>query len=143
MAEAKRSGVRSTSQNKRILVVDDNPDAAKLVSELLELQGHEVRSAHLPHEAIAIALEFQPDIAFLDIGLPAMDGFELVARLRMLPELRDCRFIAISGYDDLDDRRRSEQVGFEAHLVKPISMDILERVVLSAGSASKGASHVG
>src|SRR5450755_1634032 len=123
MAEPMKSGVRSISHNKKILVVDDDPDAAELVSGLLELQGHEVRSAHTSREAIAIAQEFQPDIAFLDIGLPTMDGFELAAALAMLPELRDCRLIAITGYDDADDRRRSKQAGFEAHLVKPIAMD--------------------
>ena len=143
MAEPMKSGVRGIPHDKKILVVDDDPDAAELVSGLLELQGHEVRSAHTPREAIAIATEFQPDIAFLDIGLPTMDGFELAATLAMLPELRDCRLIAITGYDDADDRRRSKQAGFEAHLVKPIAMDTLERIVLGAGRDPNDAQRVG
>ena len=137
MAEQAKSRVRGTQQGKKILVVDDNPDEAELVSGLLELQGHEVRAAHTPGEAIRIAALFQPDVAFLDIGMPIMDGFQLAAALRALPELRDCRFIAITGYDDADDRKQSKRIGFEAHLVKPIAMDTLENV-LTATNASSG-----
>ncbi len=128
MADQPKSRVRS-AQRKKILVVDDLPDEAELVSGLLERDGHEVRSAHTPSDAIRIAMEFQPDVAFLDIGLPMMDGFQLAAALRALPELRDCRLIAITGYDDADDRRQSANIGFEAHLVKPISMDTLRALV--------------
>jgi CheY-like chemotaxis protein len=143
MMKPLKSRVGGLQETQRVLVVDDNHDEAELVSGLLELQGHEVRSAYTPSEAIALACEFQPDIAFLDIGLPTMDGFELAAALRSLPELRDCRFIAITGYDDADDRRRSKQVGFEAHLVKPIAMDTLERIVRGASSKPAHERHVG
>jgi CheY-like chemotaxis protein len=128
MEELKSSGVH-LSWTKKILVVDDNPDAAELVSSLLLAQGHDVRSAHTAQEALLVAQEFQPELAFLDIGLPAMDGFELALALRALPNLDQCRLIAITGYDDAADRRRSKQVGFEAHLLKPIAMDTLERVL--------------
>lgn len=123
------SRVRSTPLGLRILVVDDHPDAAELVSGLLELEGHHVRSAHNPEEAIRLAAEFQPEVAFLDIGLPIMDGFQLAAALRALPELQTCRFIAITGYDDAEDRKQSRRAGFEAHLVKPISFETLQRVL--------------
>lgn len=123
------SRVRSTPLGLRILVVDDHPDAAELVSGLLELEGHHVRSAHNPEEAIRLAAEFQPQVAFLDIGLPIMDGFQLAAALRALPELQACRFIAITGYDDAEDRKQSRRAGFEAHLVKPISFETLQRVL--------------
>ncbi len=126
-----KSRVQSTRQPKKILVVDDNHDAAELVSSLLEREGHEVQTAHTPKEAINVAMRFQPDVAFLDIGLPEMDGFELAARLRSLPELRDCRLVAITGYDDAEDRKQSKRIGFEAHLVKPISLDTLEQVIRS------------
>jgi CheY-like chemotaxis protein len=135
--QATSSRVRSTQPGKKILVVDDNPDEAELVSALLELQGHDVRSAHSPSEAIAMAAQFQPEVAFLDIGLPAMDGFQLAAALRAMPELRDCRFIAITGYDDADDRKQSKRVGFEAHLVKPIAMETLESVLTATGPSSR------
>jgi len=137
MIDPTKSRVQATRHGKKILVVDDNPDAAELVSQLLVRQGHDVRSAHRPSEAIVLAAEFQPDIAFIDIELPVMDGFELMARLRALPELRDCRFIAISGYDDADDRKRSRRLGFEAHLIKPISMETLEQLVLGASAPSR------
>jgi CheY-like chemotaxis protein len=126
---AEQSRVQWSQRPKKILVVDDDPDAAELVSGLLESQGHEVRRAYTPGEAIRTALEFQPDVAFLDIGLPLMDGFELSAKLSAMPELRDCRFIAITGYDDADDRKQSKRIGFEAHLMKPISLDTLQRVL--------------
>jgi CheY-like chemotaxis protein len=138
MAE-RNSRVRGAQHSKKILVVDDNPDAAELVSGLLELQGHEVRSAHTPHEAIRVAREFHPDIAFLDIGLPAMDGFELAAALRLLPELGGCRFIAITGYDDANDRKQSKRDGFEAHLLKPISMETLEQVLTASATFARRA----
>jgi len=137
MAEQAKSRVRGTQVGRKILVVDDNPDEAELVSALLELQGHEVRSAHTPGEAIRVAAQFQPDVAFLDIGLPTMDGFQLAAALHAMPELRDCRFIAITGYDDPDDRKQSKRIGFEAHLVKPIAMDTLQSV-LTATNPSAG-----
>ncbi len=127
-----KSRVQNTLRPKKILVVDDNHDAAELVSSLLEAQGHEVQTAHTPTEALAVATRQQPDIAFLDIGLPEMDGFELAARMRSLPELRDCRLVAITGYDDAEDRKQSKRIGFEAHLVKPISLDTLEQVIQSA-----------
>jgi CheY-like chemotaxis protein len=130
------SRVRS-ARCKKILVVDDNPDEAELVSALLERDGHEVRSAHAANDAIRVAMQFQPDVAFLDIGLPLMDGFQLAAALRALPELRDCRMIAITGYDDADDREQSANVGFEAHLVKPISMDTLRAVVGASSSSAR------
>ncbi|HEX3775324.1 MAG TPA: response regulator [Polyangiaceae bacterium] len=129
MAEQSKSGVESAFRRKKILVVDDDADAAELVSRLLEGLGHEVRRAYAPREAIQIAIEYQPDVAFLDIGLPLMDGFELAAKLSALPELRDCRFIAITGYDDADDRKQSARIGFEAHLMKPVSTETLQRVL--------------
>ena len=137
MAEQAKSRVRGTQRGKRILVVDDNPDEAELVTGLLELQGHDVRSAHTPSEAIRIAAQFQPDVAFLDIGLPMMDGFQLALALRVIPELRDCRFVAITGYDDADDRKQSKRLGFEAHLVKPIAMDTLETVLAAIPPISR------
>jgi CheY-like chemotaxis protein len=129
MAETAKSRVRSTQLNSKILVVDDNPDEAELVSALLELLGNEVRTAHTPADALKLATQFQPEIAFLDIGLPTMDGFELAAALRALPGLRDCRFVAITGYNDASDRRQSKCLGFEAHLLKPIAMETLEHVL--------------
>jgi CheY-like chemotaxis protein len=128
---APNSRVQFALPRQKIIVVDDDPDAAELVSSLLERDGHEVRTAHDAREAIAVATEFQPDVAFLDIGLPTMDGFQLAAALRAMPELRHCRFVAITGYDDDEDRKQSARIGIEAHLVKPISLETLREVLIA------------
>lgn len=135
-----KSRVRGAQHKQKILVVDDDPAAATLISDLLEREGHEVRSAYTSNEAMRVAMQFQPDVAFLDIGLPAMDGFELASHLRALPELRDCHFITITGDTDPDVGKKSKRVGFEAHLVKPITLETLERV-LSEGNNPRRERH--
>jgi signal transduction histidine kinase len=107
----------------RVLVVDDNVDAANLLAEFLGDLGYETRVAHDGPSALKVASELHPTLALLDIGLPVMDGYELGARLKR--EHGDLRMIAITGYGDVGDRRRSEQAGFEAHLVKPIDLERL------------------
>jgi PAS domain S-box-containing protein len=109
----------------RILVVDDNADAAGGLARLVKLLGHDVRTAHDGPEALAIAQGDRPDAVLLDIGLPEMDGYEVARRLRKDPACRDCVIIAISGYGQDDDRRRGREAGFDHHLVKPIDPDAL------------------
>ena len=112
----------------RILVVDDNRDAAETLATVLELAGHEVRVAFDGPGALAAAEEFKPEAALLDIGLPVMDGYELAGRLRSNPALSGLRLVAITGYGQATDRQRSLAAGFSAHLVKPVDLE----VVLSA-----------
>ena len=109
---------------KRILVVDDNVDAAEALSQILQVSGYEVNVFNDPVTALHSLEYFLPDIAILDIGLPVMDGYELAVELR---KLRGpvCRLIALTGYGQQADRSRSEQVGFEAHLVKPVDIEKL------------------
>jgi CheY-like chemotaxis protein len=114
----------------RVLVVDDAPSAADLIGALLELQGHDVFTARGVVEAISLAARVKPDIAFLDIGLPNMTGFELADAIRCLPGMSACRFVAITGFDDGDDERRGRASGFEGRLLKPIAMETLARAVL-------------
>jgi CheY-like chemotaxis protein len=115
-----------TAQTSRaalsVLVVDDNVDAAGLLADLLEHQGHTIRVAHDASEALALASTFVPDVALLDIGLPTMDGYELARRLRSLPAWRGARLIAVTGYGQASDRDRSKEAGFDHHLVKPIDL---------------------
>lgn len=118
---------------QRILVVDDNPDAATLLSEVLEDHGHQVRTAHDGPEAIRLAKEFRPTLAILDIGLPVMDGYELAHRLRLEPTLAGMRLIALTGYGQESDRERSHQAGFVHHLAKPVAADALVRLVDQLG----------
>jgi PAS domain S-box-containing protein len=104
---------------RRVLVVDDNVDAASLLGELCTTMGHEVRVAHDGPQALAALDGFSPEVAILDIGLPVMDGYELAARIRERLD-HGCRLIALTGYGQEHDRRRSEDSGFAAHLVKPV-----------------------
>src|SRR5262249_37297061 len=108
---------------RRILVVDDNEDAAELLASALEIMGYTVRVAHDGPQALKVAAELDPDLALLDIGLPVMDGYELARRLQDEPGLRRGPLVAVTGYGQPADRRRSEAVGFAAHLVKPVDIE--------------------
>jgi CheY-like chemotaxis protein len=116
---------------KRVLVVDDNKDAAESMSMLLELWGHEVRRAYDGPSALASARRWQPEAVFLDIGLPGMDGYEVAERLRELPKGEDTVLIAITGYGQEDDRRRSQRAGIDHHLVKPVAPEGLRSLLES------------
>jgi signal transduction histidine kinase/DNA-binding response OmpR family regulator len=117
-------GVRhGTVAGRRILVVDDNEDAADLLASALEVMGHTTRVAHDGPEALKAAAEFDPDLALLDIGLPVMDGYELARRLHDDPGLRRMPLVAVTGYGQPADRQRSEAAGFDAHLVKPVDIE--------------------
>ena len=117
----------------RILVVDDNEDAADMLVSALKALGHEIRTAHDAPTALSVALEFIPQVALLDIGLPVMDGYDLGQRLRGDPRLAGIRLIALTGYGMEEDRRRSHEAGFEAPMVKPMDLDRLNAIILQAG----------
>lgn len=106
----------------RILVVDDNEDAAQMLAEVLGRSGYEVRFAHDGPAALSLLTGFTPDVAILDLGLPVMDGYELLAQLRRTPGMAELRFIAVTGYGQADDLRRTQEAGFLIHLVKPINL---------------------
>ncbi len=109
----------------RVLIVDDNVDAAETLAHLLGALGHEVKVFNDPAAALVQANAFQPELAILDIGMPVMDGYELAARLRAQPELQGCRFVALTGYGQDGDRMRSHAAGFSAHFVKPLQHERL------------------
>ncbi len=113
----------------RVLVVDDNEDAADMLADALTAMGHEVRKAHDGPTALEIAAELRPTVAVLDIGLPVMDGHELARRLRAMEGMAGVRIIAVTGYGQDADRRRTTEAGFDAHLVKPVDLDELAAVV--------------
>jgi CheY-like chemotaxis protein len=116
---------------RRLLVVDDNRDAAESMSMLLEMWGHEVAYAYDGPSALRTAQQWQPEAVFLDIGLPGMDGYEVAERLRALPESRSAVLIAITGYGQEDDRRRSQRASIDHHLVKPVAPDALRKLIAS------------
>jgi CheY-like chemotaxis protein len=114
---------------RRILIVDDNSDATQTLLVLLELWGHEVRSAGDGPAALAAAVELQPEIVLLDLGLPGMSGFEVAPQLRDLPGLQDVMIVAVTGYGQEEDRRRTREAGFDHHLVKPVDPDQLRKLI--------------
>jgi signal transduction histidine kinase len=126
--EAEAAAARFGAVPLRILVVDDNRDAAGSLAELLRLGGHQVTVAHDGPQALELALADQPEIVFLDIGLPEMDGYEVCRQARALG-LSDVRIIAMSGYGQLQDRQRSKAAGFDAHSVKPVELDELAKLL--------------
>ncbi len=113
----------SASKRLRVLVVDDNQDAADLLSETLSLLGYPTRVAHDGPAALRIAEEFAPDVALLDIGLPVMDGYQLARRLREMRPLTNSKLVAVTGYGQEADRAQAKKAGFDAHFVKPLKME--------------------
>jgi len=109
----------------RVLVVDDNRDAADLLAETLRFGGFEVATAFDGSEALETLSTFQPDVAILDIGLPSMNGLELARQLREIGGTRTIRLIALTGYGQHSDFTASAAAGFDLHLVKPVTTDIL------------------
>jgi signal transduction histidine kinase/DNA-binding response OmpR family regulator len=113
----------------RVLVVDDNRDAALMLADALAAAGHTTETAHDGPMALDASVRFKPDVALLDIGLPVMDGFELARQFRARPDAKDLKLVAITGYGQDHDRRRSAAAGFDAHLVKPVDIDHLSRLI--------------
>jgi signal transduction histidine kinase len=125
-----------TERSRRVLVVDDNADAAETLAEWLALRGHEVRTAQSGNEALEAAPQFRPEVVFLDIGLPGMSGYDVARRLRQAGGCSGAVFVALTGWGTDEDRRRSEEAGFALHLVKPIENAKLDAVF--AGLAPRG-----
>lgn len=131
---------------RRILVVDDNESAARLLSLLFARLGtHEVETAHDGHTALRLVKDRRPDIVLLDIGLPGMDGYELARAIRAAPELNGTLLVALTGYGQEEDRRKSRAAGFDEHLVKPAPFDeialLLQHPKLRRTESPDGAAH--
>jgi CheY-like chemotaxis protein len=109
----------------RIVVVDDNVDAAEMLATVLQLGGHEVHIGHDGLAALELVGSVRPDIAFVDLGLPGLDGFELAQQLREHPHRPGLRLVAVTGYGQEDDRIRSREAGFDHHMTKPVAVDEL------------------
>jgi PAS domain S-box-containing protein len=121
--------------HRRVLVVDDNVDAAEMLAAALTLRGCEVALAHDAPQALELAASRPFDAALLDIGLPIIDGYELAQRLRALDNLRDARLIAVTGYGQPADKQRAIAAGFHHHLVKPVDLGLLETLVTNSSEA--------
>jgi CheY-like chemotaxis protein len=112
-----------------VLVVDDNTDAADSLAMLLRLEGQEVRVAYDGLSALEQAEADPPAIAFLDLGMPKMDGYELARRFRAHPVLRSVVLIALTGWGQPEDRQRTKETGFDCHLVKPVEPEAVHRLL--------------
>jgi PAS domain S-box-containing protein len=126
---ARADAIRIDHDSPKILVVDDNEDAAEMLAAALGAKGYPTRVAHDAPAGLRIAAEFRPTIAFLDIGLPVMDGYELAARLREMPGLAGIRLIALTGYGQESDRQKTSAAGFQHHLVKPVDFGAVEALI--------------
>lgn len=115
--------------SRRILIVDDSVDSAMMLETIFEISGHETRTAQTGAAAIEVAATFLPEVIFLDIRLPDVDGVELARRLRAIPGLERAVMAAMSGFSDDQTRRRATEAGIEHYLVKPVEFAVMERIL--------------
>jgi CheY-like chemotaxis protein len=130
--ERDESRAVGTGLSRRILVVDDNVDAAESLADLLQLHGHEVRVVHSGGAALEAVGSFLPQIIFLDIAMPQMDGYEVARQLRQRPDLDHPVIVAVTGFGRDADRQRAREAGFDEHATKPLAPDVLARLVNSS-----------
>jgi CheY-like chemotaxis protein len=114
---------------RRVLIVEDNIDARETLRDLLEMWGHTVGVAPDGGSAVDTALQFRPDLALIDIGLPGLDGYEVARRIRSAPGGALLHLVALTGYGQPEDRRRALEAGFDTHLVKPVELDQLKSLL--------------
>jgi CheY-like chemotaxis protein len=126
----------SRAPRRRILVVDDNRDAAESLAEMLEIMGHEVRAAHDGEAAGVAAAEFRPDVVLMDLGMPKVDGYEAARRIRAEPWGNEPLLVALTGWGADEDRRRTHEAGFDRHLVKPVALDALTELLATVHTPS-------
>jgi PAS domain S-box-containing protein len=125
------SSAQAPSGARRVLIVDDNADSAESMAVLLRLHGHEVSIAYDGQSALEEAHAFRPDVMFLDLDLPKVDGYEVVRRLRLEPAMRNMTVVAMTGYGQEADRQRTQEAGFQLHLVKPVEFNSIEDLLSS------------
>jgi len=131
------AGSRAKPENRqRVLVVDDNRDAAESLGMLLEMEHCEVSVAFDGKQALEALDTFKPDIALLDIGMPGMDGYELARRIRATPRGSKLVLVALTGWGQADDKKRAADAGFDQHLTKPVDPDQLTQVIAFGHSAA-------
>lgn len=121
----------------RVLVVDDNRDSAESLAKIVAMSGHQVRVAYNGEDALVAAESDPPDLVLLDIGLPGINGYEVAERIRRDPRLREAKLVAVTGWGQSEDRRRSREAGFDLHLVKPVDLGVLQALLESGVEALK------
>jgi signal transduction histidine kinase len=137
--EAAEAAPRAGSAGRRILLVEDNVDAAESLTLMLDFKGHVTRMAHSGPDALEIAREFGPEVVFLDIGLPGMDGYQVAKHFRADPVLSDIVLVALTGWGSEDDKRKAADAGFDHHMTKPVQAADMERAIEELVPARSGA----
>ncbi|HZY19333.1 MAG TPA: ATP-binding protein [Ramlibacter sp.] len=132
LTEPPAAGAAEAPSGLKVLLVDDNVDAAETLGQVLEMADCQVRLVHDGTQVLAAAREFRPDVALLDIGLPGLNGYEVAALLRREPQFAGMRIIAITGWGAEQDRRRAQEAGFDHHLTKPVDFSALEPLLRRA-----------
>jgi CheY-like chemotaxis protein len=133
----RRKSIPSSAAPQRMLVVDDNVDTARSIALLLGRLGHKIEIAHDGYAALETAKSFLPDVILLDLGLPGLDGYKVAERLRNDSGFHHARLIALSGYGQPEDRKRSKEVGFDQHLVKPVDFETLLAAIAGEGAGAE------
>ena len=128
---------KSRGPQRRVLVVDDNRDAAESLAMMLGIMGHEVRTAHGGEAGVAAAAEFRPEVVLMDLGMPKVDGYEAARRIRAEPWGDAPFLVALTGFGADEDRRRTHDAGFDRHLVKPVALDALTESLAGMQTASR------
>ena len=129
-------GIPSSMKTRRILVVDDNVDAADAMTALLALEGHEVRTVYSGEEAVEILDQYSPEVVLLDLGLPGMSGLDVARHIRATPSTRDVMLVAITGWGQPQDRARTADAGFDFHFTKPVDVGQLSKAIEGAVAAA-------
>ena len=127
--EQGRLPVGTTKRPRRVFVVDDYPDSAQWLVKLLRALGHHATSVTNPLEATFAAAVFKPDIAFIDLEMPGLDGYALARLFRAASDLRHVHLVAVTGHGEPEDRARARGAGFDAHIIKPIDQPLLESIL--------------
>jgi CheY-like chemotaxis protein len=138
-AVAETVAMTTPRSSVRVLIVDDNRDGAQSLALMLDLEGHEVRTAADGFEALEIGEEFQPNVVLLDIGMPGIDGYETARRLRTRPWAQSALLCAQTGWGQEDDKRRARSAGFDRHLVKPVDPEELNRILAEVSQSNSRA----
>ena len=127
---------------RRILVVDDNHDSAESLSMLLDLSGHETLLAFDGMEAVNAAASFRPDVILMDIGLPKLNGYEAAVQIRGEPWGKEMMLVALTGWGQDEDRRKTADAGFDVHLVKPVDFATLTKLLAGTTTTTTGRTHL-
>jgi len=133
--ELQDSAQNRKPQPRRVLIVDDNVDAADSLAMLLSFQSHTTEVVYSGKDALERFETFRPEVALLDIGLPEMDGYELARRLRAMPQFNEVRLVALTGYGRTKDHQRTQAAGFDDHLVKPVDFSALSRTLVRTATS--------